>query len=602
MSSVMRTILLLLSGVLILTITACDKDFNTLGIGTVDNQQIETGIAYAEVFAFNKKTNPVRTDGLDIYQLGSYNDLVYGRTNSVINSQLSLPANNPIFGRLSQEDEDKFPDPNNPQFIQEEETVTNVYLDIPFFNSQDDADGDGVLDDDDIDPNDRESDTDGDGVPDVEETINGTDPLDPDTDDDGIGDAEDTDNSNPQNDVRNYQLDSIIGNREAFFDLRVDELTFFLRQLDPNAGFEEAQEYFSDQDFIAEGFAGELLANEIQYQIDEEEIRIYDDSMNVIERFTPRIRIALDNDFFQTRIIDIEGQQELSNNDVFVEYLRGLIISTSNFSDDLLMIFDLGQAEVRIEYEYRSYNDNDTPDDDSDDFIETLDDDYSLSLGPIITNTFKNDPYPSFINNAITSSENGENAEKIYLKGGEGVFTEIRLFDKEEGDTMNLAEIKANNWLINDVLLTFHIDSETLNSLGDVIEPPRIYLFDVERDLVIADYFFDGTSSGNNTLDSKVVYGGVIELDENNRGSEYSLRVTDHVTNILRRDSTNVRLGLAVTSNIFDVSPRTIKDDEDRLPNGTIVNPFGTILFGSETTHEEKKLQLQIFYTETNTN
>ena len=48
--------------------------------------------------------------------------------------------------------------------INEEEQVTAVYLDLPFFNNTNDSDNDGVIDLYDVDPNDSNSDSDNDGL------------------------------------------------------------------------------------------------------------------------------------------------------------------------------------------------------------------------------------------------------------------------------------------------------------------------------------------------------------------------------------------------------------------------------------------------------
>ena len=101
------------------------------------------------------------------------------------------------------------------------EIITDAYLDIPFFTNTYDTDGDGVIDIYDVDPNDIYSDSDGDGLADILERQNGTDPLDPDTDDDGILDNVDTDTINPNAGATLYDVDSIIGNKDASFKIKV---------------------------------------------------------------------------------------------------------------------------------------------------------------------------------------------------------------------------------------------------------------------------------------------------------------------------------------------------------------------------------------------
>ena len=62
------------------------------------------------------------------------------------------------------------PDTDNISQIPEEETVKNVFLDIPFFTNVDDDDNDGVINLYDVDSTDPYSDSDGDGVSDADES------------------------------------------------------------------------------------------------------------------------------------------------------------------------------------------------------------------------------------------------------------------------------------------------------------------------------------------------------------------------------------------------------------------------------------------------
>jgi len=65
------------------------------------------------------------------------------------------------------------------------------------------------------------------------------------------------------------------------------------------------------------------------------------------------------------------------------------------------------------------------------------------------------------------------------------------------------------------------------------------------------------------------------------------------------RDSTNVKLGLVVTSNVGSIDQLDLLTDEDIIiPSGTILSPRGTVLFGNNIVDEEKKVKLTIYYTE----
>ena len=58
-----------------------------------------------------------------------------------------------------------------------------------------------------------------------------------------------------------YDLDSIFdanGNIPESFNIKVERSTYFLRDLDPNTNFQEAQQYYSSQQF-APGYVTDVL-------------------------------------------------------------------------------------------------------------------------------------------------------------------------------------------------------------------------------------------------------------------------------------------------------------------------------------------------------
>ncbi len=574
---------------------SCEEEFSTIGANVIDEANFNVKKANYNVYAANKKIKAVRTNGLPLYQLGRFTDPIYGTTEAQIASQMSLPSANPVFGNFSQEVENNADADSDDATIQENETVTEVYLHIPFFIDEDnDADNDGVDDTVDADPTDPNSDTDGDGVSDSVESSVGTNPLDPDTDGDGIDDGEDTDteaNIFP----RTFKIDSIYGNKLADFNVKVNELTYFLRDLDPDANFQQAQEYYSNQDFT--GFLGATLfdgpttisgTEVIINNVDDPETPDVDESTSVKERISPGLRVALDPQFFQEKIIDKEGSVELSSNNNFKEYLRGIFISTHSFSDDVLMLLDYQNASVTITYEYDKILDNELTKE-----TKTFEMSLSQSINNVV-NTFTHTAYPDI-----------SGAEKLYLKGGAGSFIELKLFDEDDETTTVLDEIKNNNWLINEASITFFVDRQTLDAAGVNIEPQRVYLYKLnETGEVIADYDVDFQQT--RVLPEPFMnYGGKLEVNENDEGVYYKIRITEHISNILKDNEENVRLGLVITSNINNVNTFNAlleTDQEVRLPIAATINPLGTVLFGNEASGDDasKKLQLEIVYTETN--
>jgi hypothetical protein len=113
-----------------------------------------------------------------------------------------------------------------------------------------------------------------------------------------------------------------------------------------------------------------------------------------------------------------------------------------------------------------------------------------------------------------------------------------------------------------------------------------------------------------NPENSKTNHLGVLQHEGNTSsgdGVKYKIKITEHINNLLLRDSTNVKLGLAVSGNInlenstpqYDVLT-TDDDIVKKVPVSSILTPKGTVLYGNNTTNQQKKLYLEIYYTEPN--
>ena len=590
----------------LITLFSCTKEYNTIGTDILKSDTFKTNVELVPINVVQKATPPFKSNALPAYQLGSINDNLFGKSEASFITQVNLSEISPNFGLWSQQRENDGDD-SNIAVIEENETVTNVYLDIPFFNNTFDSDGDGVIDIYDVDPNDINSDSDGDGLTDIQERANGTDPLNPDTDGDGITDDKDTDTQNPNSGATLYDVDSLLGNRDASFKIKVQELDYYLRSYDPTDNFESFQKYYSDETQLL-NFAGFTIHDD-EVSIDTNEIVIYkeddpdtddvDESEEVKERLTPRLRLPLDKDFFQRKIIDHEGSDDMTNADNFNIYFKGLVLQAYDFSDDLLMILDYSNAKINIEYEYDKYNKNDTDDNTSDDTIDKVKANYELNLSGNQINVFNKSAYNQDILNNLNSSEN---LSRVFLKGGEGLIAEIDLFTDNDGNNV-LDEIRANGWLVNEANLTMYVDKDKINESGNLIEPFRVYLYDIDAKTPLPDYYIDN-STGPKKSNVKIVHSGILELDEDDKGLKYKIRISEHIKNIVRNDSISPKLGLAVSSSISNSVNTDVKttDIMKYIPLATAINPLGTVLIGPNPEPEnfDKRMRLEIYYTEIN--
>ena len=591
---------------IILSELSCTKEYNSIGTEILKSDTFETSLENIPVFASQKRIQPFKSNGLTSYQLGQINDNIFGKTEASFITQLTLSQPNPYFGKWDSDSEING-DSNNIKVIEENETVNNVVLEIPFFNNTFDSDGDGVIDLYDVDSNDIYSDSDGDGVSDIVEKSNGTDPLNPDTDGDGINDNEDTESINPNNGATVYDVDSLIGNINASFKIKIEELDYYLRDYDPTNNFESFQKYYSDDHFI-KNFSKETLFDD-NIEIDTNEIVIYneddpntndvDESTTVKERLSPRLKIPLDNAFFQDKILNKEGSVDLLNPDNFNLFFKGLIISSYNFSDDLLMILDYSNSKIKINYDYDVYNDNGTADDTSDDSVEKENKDFEILLSGNQLNLFNKDNYSQEI---LDNVNNSENLSKGYLKGGEGFMLELDLFTENNGENI-LNEIRSKGWLINEANLTVYVDQTTINSYGGLIEPARLYLYNIEDQTPLIDYFIDN-STGNKESDKKINHDGLLEYQSDKKGLKYKIRISEHIKNIVRNDSISPKLGLVVTSSIENSQNLDLRENYSlsKIPISSAINPLGTVIYGPnpESENFDKRLRLEIYYTEIN--
>jgi len=420
-------------------------------------------------------------------------------------------------------------------------------------------------------------------------------------------------------------LDSIYVNnsiydvdKETSFNLKVEHSTFFLRDLDPDTNFQEAQEYFSTQQFSPSFvsdilYEGEVIISNEQILVEQDdnpETEEIDES-EVSKRIEPGIRVPLNKAFFQQNILDKEGGSELVSQANFKEFLRGVHFSTTTISDEIMMLLDMKDANITISYSYDSVDTNETDNAEDDEIIQR-DAEFVLSMlnefqgGTIegnAVNTFNNDLFPLNIDSAM---DTGENASRIYVKGGSGTYSEIKLFADNDEDGQDLInQIKANNWIINEANLVFYIDRQALMDVGGIIEPPRLYLHNAESKAPLIN-----VATENSNQDAHKLFGlfqnydGIINKSSDDRGEKYTVRITEHINNLVTRDSINATLGLTITPDIefIGVNDAMFNEGEIEIPVAATLSPLGTILFGSQVDEADldKKLKLEIFYTETN--
>jgi len=590
--------------------TSCNKDYYSVGIELLDQQFQDLKSETFPIFSYQESLERVQTNNLSNVHLGVFNDDFFGQTNSGFISQLNV-ALLETFGEWNQNEETEG-SLTDIRVINEQEELTAVYLDLPFYNNTNDSDGDGVIDAYDADPNNVESDSDNDGLSDIIEFQAGINPLSNDSDNDGILDPDDTDNSSYNVEQRVYEIDSVFGNRNAEFDLKVYELTYYLSSLDPANNFESLKEYFSDDDFYKKGYYGKTLHddrvsldfNEVPVLYNEDDPTTDPDELTQVNYFeTPRIRIPLDTEFFQRSVMNLEGSEKIVNQANFNNFFKGIIVRAENFSDDLYMMLDIFNARIVLEYNYNSYNTNGT-DDVSDDSIDRKKTSSIIPLGGVTINLYDQVNFDQKILTEVNSSAENIPSEKIYLNGSKFI-SKLKLFSGDNSISDELSSFMSKNVLINEANIVLHLD-DNINNSSHKFLPERLYIYSYDNGDPIEDYNKDFSIDFSPTAinSNKFRFGGMLQYDSNNKPTSYKFNITNHVSNIVRYDSLNIDLGLTTMSNIDDVF--TLKNGylpnmkKVSLPSSSLLLPFPVALFGSspDQANLSKRIKLEVLYTE----
>lgn len=540
---------------------SCDKDFNTVGGDIIEAENYDfIGSPYT-VKAYNQRITPVQTNNLPINQLGISNDAVFGKTvaNFVTQVQMTNPA--PTFGANIE--------------------IDSVVLSVPYFYKLLKIESSGIskfeLD-----------------------SVQTTDPV----------------NAND-------------GNYKPI-NLKVFRNGFQLNDLDPN-NLEAAQKYYSNQDAnFSSQIASGLLNNSsnatentafvpdvreyVRYKVkstkNETNPNFYvmehsrpKEKENIDKRLQPTMRLHLDKDYFKTHIIQA-ASSNLANNNIFKTYFKGLYFQVQDANEGSMMSLDFSKGGITIYYKEdlivnKTVNGVSTPVGNDRPLKE-----FGLTFnGGVTVNLFNKTENANYVT-AVTNPDRLNGDQKLYLKGGEGSMSIIEIFTQAEID-----DLKAQNVLVNDASLYFTVNTSLMNLKN---EPLRVYLFDVDNNKVLYDYTFDNTVNASNPKGNKFLFGGILQnktVDDDEK-KIYRIRITEHVSKILKDKQDNVRLGLVVTENInnpaygslqtppssgsWDSEAKTLKT----LPVGSITSPQGTILYGSNAGSDSVKFR--IYYTKPN--
>ncbi|HJN54679.1 MAG TPA: DUF4270 domain-containing protein [Flavobacteriaceae bacterium] len=525
---------------------SCEKDFTSIDSDVINSDNainFETSSIEYPIVTHSKIVDPVQSNNLPSFLLGFNNHAVYGETTSSFVGQMVPDQYHPDFG--------------------DNAVLDSVILTIPYFSR-----GIETSDEDDI----------------------------------------------------TYELDSVYG--DSPIKLSIYRNNFFLRSFDPYGEFDDSQHYYSngslsDVESISQGqLEGELLFEIDNFVPNASQINLTEldtlDEPFVSQKIAPALRFRLDNpdnDYWQNLIFENEDNSVLGNENNFKEFFRGLYIKAEGLSSDgSMMLLNLASSNTNLTIHYTS----DTPitdetDTSNEDDITSYQNDYVINFSGILFNIFDN----NFLVDVSNSDEvNGD--ETIYLKGGEGYIGVIDLFngtvENEIGEQVDAFDHFKSFFyddisdsplkLINEAYIEFYVNQD----LNLENEPDRIYLYNYEQNTSLIDYFIDQTVSST-TINAKINHLEPLQRvddDPEGQGIKYKIRITEHLNNIILRDSTNAMLALGTINDIAATSFYSIlNNDEDiGLASGTVLSHKGTVLHGNQSNQEDKRPKIKIYYTE----
>jgi len=545
----------LVSVFFIFLIFSCDKDFTSIDSDVISSENainFSTSSIDYPLVASNLRLNPVKSNNLPSFMLGYNNNPVFGESKASFLGQVIPTEFSPSFG--------------------ENVVLDSVVLTIPYYSRAVETSEEGDI---------------------------------------------------------SYEIDSIYGNSPT--KLYVYKSNFYLRDFDPSGDFSDAQNYYSN---------GALSNSEYINQSEVEAELLYEsgvigdgsddftpsseridltllDSLGesyVSSSIAPAIRLKLNNpndNFWQSVFFENEGNPALVNPNTFKEFFRGLYIKADGVnSEGSMMMLNFASSNTKLTIHYTSETSSDSDTDSGGTTTETItsQNEYVLNFTDNLINVYENNFQVD-----VSTPNTVEGDERLYLKGGEGYMSTIDLFggdiQDENGEMVDAFDHFKNsfyneeneiaNKIINEAYIEFFVDQA--QNIQD--EPDRIYLYNFEQNTALIDYFLDQSVSST-TINAKINHLEPLTRDGDSitgEGVKYKIRITEHLNNLILRDSTNAKLALVVTANVGSIDNFSILNsgEEDRdFPSGAILTPKGTVLHGSQSENIDKRPRIKIYYTD----
>ncbi|MFD1292966.1 DUF4270 domain-containing protein [Lutibacter holmesii] len=377
-----------------------------------------------------------------------------------------------------------------------------------------------------------------------------------------------------------FEIDSVFGNADQEFELKVYELKTFLNTLDPTDP-SKPMTYYSDKvfeksstPFYAEKFKvnpNDTVAYIKRYMPDG--VTVFDTDTIKETNASPSIKLPLNEAMIQEIFVDNASGSGFESTDNFIRYFRGFYIEAVETTTKESHLISLSMASSRMVIYYSNDEDEDTDED--------LDGDEITGEENVRVKHFYNFTFGSNKSNVLerdNSNIQESGPDRLYVQGAAGSVATIDLFEGQD-----LPELRENEYLITGATLTFYVDQD---ASSDIV-PEQLFIYNYQDNEQILDMLTEGVAT----------VGAALEYDDDGNPYKYVFTITDYVSEVLVLEDYDelVTLGIKVY-NPTDLPSSTT--------NTTISEyswtPKGVVLYNQSEEFGDKRVKLDIFYSQIN--
>jgi len=281
------------------------------------------------------------------------------------------------------------------------------------------------------------------------------------------------------------------------------------------------------------------------------------------------INIKLDSDFFKTKIIDNQGQNEMKDVASFVRYFKGIRISVVE-EDGFLFYFNPSNISLKMYYSYKKTEPNQT--------VTEKNDILTFNLGNVNTQFSQLEfVRPPVYKDAMNKIDHTNGDPKLYLQGAGGASAEFKIPESAIKELSNLYFNKNAGILSAKIVLS----NDELIWNNDLEKPSNFTVLQKDTEQFMEDMIIL-RQSGFSQVNAK-------DLDKNT--AYYELDVTQTLKNIIEKGADNKPITINVGT--FAVDDKGVLKGWDNTTRA--YTPNRIVLVGSDPKND-KRARLKVVY------